>query len=163
VHWYDLEKSSSGTVAAITQATESLGVRALHLPSLDALTERATQRHPERVVLSIFGGKRSRDRMALVPGICESFDVRFIAPNVYRRVICQDKEISKRSPVTWLVASAMPRWRLPMRRTVRWLFLEPIASNARQRHGLDRDCRIDRGSVGATLSRRTPPSEWRRP
>lgn len=92
---HDLEKSSSGTVAAITEAIEALGVRALHLPSLDALTERASQRHPGDVVLSIFGGERSRNRMALVPAICESFGVRFIGPDVYGRVVCQDKEISK--------------------------------------------------------------------
>ena len=92
---HDLEKSSSGTVAAITKAIESLGVRALHLPSLDALTERASHRHPGDVVLSIFGGERSRNRMALVPAICESFGVRFIGPDVYGRVVCQDKEISK--------------------------------------------------------------------
>ena len=61
---HDLEKSSSGTVAAITEAIASLGVRALHLPSLDALNERASQRHPGDIVLSIFGGERSRNRMA---------------------------------------------------------------------------------------------------
>lgn len=92
---HDLEKSSAGTVAAITQAIESLGISALHLSSLDALTERASQRFPGDVVLSIFGGERSRNRMALVPAICESFDMRFIGPDVYGRVVCQDKEISK--------------------------------------------------------------------
>ncbi|THF60555.1 D-alanine--D-alanine ligase [Pseudothauera nasutitermitis] len=92
---HDLEKSSLGTVAAITQAIESLGISALHLSSLDALTERASQRFPGDVVLSIFGGERSRNRMALVPAICESFDMRFIGPDVYGRVVCQDKEISK--------------------------------------------------------------------
>lgn len=93
---HDLEKSSSKTVAAIVQAIEALGVHALHLSSLDALTERASQRIAGDVVLSIFGGERSRNRMALVPAICESFGVRFIGPDVYGRVICQDKEISKR-------------------------------------------------------------------
>ncbi len=92
---HDLEKSSIGTVTAITQAIESLGVSALHLSSLDALAERASLRLSGDVVLSIFGGERSRNRMALVPAICESFDTRFIGPDVYGRIVCQDKEISK--------------------------------------------------------------------
>ena len=92
---HDLEKSSIGTVAAITQAIESLGVSVLHLSSLDALTERAAERFPGDLVLSIFGGERSRNRMALVPAICESFEMRFVGPDVYGRVVCQDKEISK--------------------------------------------------------------------
>jgi len=92
---HDLEKSSTETVDAITHAIESLGVSALHLSTLDALTERASQHFPGDVVLSIFGGERSRNRMALVPAICESFSIRFIGPDVYGRVVCQDKEISK--------------------------------------------------------------------
>lgn len=92
---HDLEKSSAGTVDAISKAIESLGASVLHLSTLDALTERASQRRPGDVVLSIFGGERSRNRMALVPAICESFGIRFIGPDVYGRVVCQDKEISK--------------------------------------------------------------------
>lgn len=92
---HDLEKSSISTVAAIIHAVESLGIRALHLSSLEELSERASRQLEGDVVLSIFGGERSRNRMALVPAICESFGVRFVGPDVYGRVICQDKEISK--------------------------------------------------------------------
>ncbi len=93
---HDLEKSSISTVTAILQAIESLGIRAIHLSSLEELSARAAQRHAGDVVLSVFGGERSRNRMALVPAICESFGLRFIGPDVYGRVLCQDKEISKR-------------------------------------------------------------------
>lgn len=96
-HWrHDLEKSSISTVTAILQAIESLGIRAIHLSNLEDLSARAAQRHAGDVVLSVFGGERSRNRMALVPAICESFGLRFIGPDVYGRVLCQDKEISKR-------------------------------------------------------------------
>lgn len=93
---HDLEKSSISTVTAILQAIESLGIQAIHLSCLEDLSVRAAQRHPGDVVLSVFGGERSRNRMALVPAICESFKLRFIGPDVYGRVLCQDKEISKR-------------------------------------------------------------------
>jgi D-alanine-D-alanine ligase len=123
----DLEKSSIKTVSAIVKAITDLGLSAMHLQTLEELSERAAQRHPGDLVLSIFGGERSRNRMALVPAICESFDMRFVGPDVYGRIVCQDKEISKRlalqcgvlSPLHYLVrtgsdlARVLPR-RFPM-------------------------------------------------
>lgn len=91
----DLEKSSLRTVSAILQAVAELGLPALHIRTLEELSERAARRHPGDLVLSIFGGERSRNRMALVPAICETFGMRFIGPDVYGRIVCQDKEISK--------------------------------------------------------------------
>lgn len=92
----DLEKSSTGTVASIMQGIEHLGFPVIHIQSLEGLSERAAQHHSGDLVLSIYGGQRSRNRMALVPAICEAFDLRFVGPDVYGRIVCQDKEISKR-------------------------------------------------------------------
>jgi D-alanine-D-alanine ligase len=92
----DLEKSSPATVEAISQTIRELGLDVLHLQSLDELTDRAKQHLSSDLVLSIYGGERSRNRMALVPAICESFGLRFVGPDVYGRIVCQDKEISKR-------------------------------------------------------------------
>lgn len=91
----DLEKSSPRTVSSILQAIAELGLPAIHVRTLEELSERAARRHPGDLVLSIFGGERSRNRMALVPAICETFGLRFIGPDVYGRIVCQDKEISK--------------------------------------------------------------------
>lgn len=91
----DLEKSSPYTVSGILQAICELGLAAIHINSMESLVERAQQRCPGDLVLSIYGGERSRNRMALVPAICESLGLRFIGPDVYGRIICQDKEISK--------------------------------------------------------------------
>ncbi|WP_084210138.1 hypothetical protein [Ralstonia sp. A12] len=92
----DLEKSSPETIAAITKALNELGLAVLHLRSLEELYQRAAQRRRSDIVLSIFGGERSRNRMALVPAICESLGTRFIGPDTYGRVVCQDKAISKK-------------------------------------------------------------------
>lgn len=92
----DLEKSSMRTVASIMQGIEHLGLSVIHIQSLEDLSERAAQQQPGDLVLSIYGGQRSRNRMALVPAICEAFDLRFVGPDVYGRIVCQDKEISKR-------------------------------------------------------------------
>lgn len=93
---HDLEKSSLKTILSILEALADLHLPVTHLRTLDELSERAAQHRPGDLVLSIYGGERSRNRMALVPAICESFDMRFIGPDVYGRIICQDKEISKR-------------------------------------------------------------------
>jgi D-alanine-D-alanine ligase len=92
----DLEKSSIQTVSSIMDGISQLGVTAIHIQSLEELSQRAALHEPGDLVLSIFGGERSRNRMALVPAICESFGLRFVGPDVYGRIICQDKEISKR-------------------------------------------------------------------
>lgn len=91
----ELEKSSQRTVSSLLQAIAELGLPAIHIRTLEELSERAARRHPGDLVLSIFGGERSRNRMALVPAICETFGMRFIGPDVYGRIVCQDKEISK--------------------------------------------------------------------
>jgi len=92
----DLEKSSPETIAAIRQGIVDLGLETLHIGSLDELYKRAAQRKAGDIVLSIFGGERSRNRMALVPAICESLEMRFIGPDTYGRIVCQDKSISKK-------------------------------------------------------------------
>jgi len=48
------------------------------------------------VVMTIYGGEKSRNRMALVPAVCESFNVPFMGADVYNRIICQDKNLSKK-------------------------------------------------------------------
>lgn len=52
-------------------------------------------KHKHDIVFTIYGGNSSRNRMALVPGICESYDIKYVGADVYNRIICQDKNISK--------------------------------------------------------------------
>jgi len=92
----DLEKSSLKTVAAITEAINQLGLAVIHIQSLEELAQRASLHDTGNLVLSIYGGERSRNRMALVPAMCESLSLRFVGPDVFGRVYCQDKELSKR-------------------------------------------------------------------
>ena len=91
----DLEQSDRDTVEELLKAITALGRRAVHYQSPQELAENA-EMHKNDVVLSIYGGASSRNRMALVPAICESFGLKFIGPDVYGRVIAQDKEVTKR-------------------------------------------------------------------
>ncbi len=53
------------------------------------------KRHSRDVVFTIYGGENSRNRMALIPSICESYELKYVGADTYARVVCQDKYISK--------------------------------------------------------------------
>lgn len=91
----DLEQSDQETIDKLIAAISQLGRKVVHYRSPYELAVNASQ-HTNDIVLSIFGGDVSRNRMTLVPAICESFNLSFIGPDVYGRVIAQDKEVSKR-------------------------------------------------------------------
>jgi len=92
---HDLEMTDNDTLHALCRAVAQLGLKVHHYSGPDELARHADL-HREDIVLSIYGGQRSRNRMALVPAVCEAFGLRFIGPDVYGRVIAQDKEVSKR-------------------------------------------------------------------
>lgn len=90
-----LELSEPETVNTLIQTIRSLGRDVTHYSSPEELATNAA-RHKSDIVLSIFGGTVSRNRMALIPAICEAFNLKFVGPDVYGRIIAQDKEVSKR-------------------------------------------------------------------
>jgi len=91
----DLEKTSKSTMKSIMSAIEELELSLVHYETPDELADNA-EKHKNDLVLSIYGGESSRNRMALVPAICETFKLKHIGPDVYGRIIAQDKEVSKR-------------------------------------------------------------------
>jgi D-alanine-D-alanine ligase len=52
-------------------------------------------KHKNDIVLSIWSGKNSRNRKALVPSICESYGICYIGADPYVQMIAQDKHLSK--------------------------------------------------------------------
>jgi D-alanine-D-alanine ligase len=48
-----------------------------------------------QLVLTIYGGMESRNRMALVPAVCETLGIQFMGADTYARILCQDKYLSK--------------------------------------------------------------------
>ncbi len=53
------------------------------------------KKHKNAIIFSIYGGFGSRNRMALVPAICESYNIRYVGGDTYARIICQDKQLTK--------------------------------------------------------------------
>ena len=90
----DLEMTDENTMRALLEALAELGLKVYHYRDPKRLGVNA-KKHARDLVLSIYGGKGSRNRMALVPAVCEVHGLAYVGPDVYGRVICQDKEVSK--------------------------------------------------------------------
>lgn len=105
----DLEMTDAHTLDTLCATIRGLGPKVHLYRSPEALASAAC-RHASDIVLSIYGGQSSRNRMALVPAICETFGLRFIGPDVYGRIIAQDKEVSKRLALDCGVLT--PAWRI---------------------------------------------------
>jgi D-alanine-D-alanine ligase len=90
----NLEQSSQEGINRLCATITNLGLEVTHYTHPRLLAENASA-HRDHVVLSIFGGEVSRNRMALVPAICETMGISYIGPDTYGRIVCQDKEISK--------------------------------------------------------------------
>lgn len=105
----DLEQTEADTLAALSDAVAELGLTVTHYNGPDDLAVNA-ERHSEDIVLSIYGGSGSRSRMALVPAVCETFQLKFVGPDAYGRIIAQDKEVSKR--LARDVGLRTPDWRV---------------------------------------------------
>lgn len=105
----DLEQTDRATLEALTTAVRSLGLDVVHYEGPGALAANA-DKHLGDVVLSIYGGQGSRNRMMLTPAVCETFGLRFIGPDAYGRCVAQDKEISKRLALDCGLRT--PSWRV---------------------------------------------------
>ena len=105
----DLEQTETDTLTALADAITALGLTVTHYNGPDDLALNA-DRHADDVVLSIYGGSGSRSRMALVPAVCETFQLKFVGPDAYGRIIAQDKEVSKR--LARDVGLRTPDWRV---------------------------------------------------
>jgi D-alanine-D-alanine ligase len=53
------------------------------------------KQHKNDFVFTVYGGYGSRNRMALIPSICESYGIRYAGADTYARILCQDKHLSK--------------------------------------------------------------------
>ena len=84
----DLEMTEVSTLDAILGTIRALGFKVHHYRSPAQLSRNAW-RHKEDIVLAIFGGQRSRNRMALVPAVCEAFSLLLGVPSVGFTYIAQ--------------------------------------------------------------------------
>lgn len=76
------------------ELTKVCGGDVIHYQSPKYLADNA-YKHKNDLVFTIYGGEKSRNRMALVPAICESYGLKYVGADTYARIICQDKYLSK--------------------------------------------------------------------
>ena len=91
---HDLEMSAPNVVENIRSAINEIGLEVVHYEAPLELSENA-RLHSQDIILSIFGGQKSRNRMCLVPAVCETHGLNYLGPDAYGRIMCQDKEVSK--------------------------------------------------------------------
>ncbi len=93
----DLEKVEPSYFHAIANSLRRISKHFTHYLSPAEFIEGIQNHHANStLVWSIYGGQASRNRMALIPGICEALNIRYVGADVYSRIICQDKILSKR-------------------------------------------------------------------
>jgi D-alanine-D-alanine ligase len=78
----------------VFSALEKIADKVTHYNNPEELIQNIEQ-HRKDVVFTIYGGEISRNRMALVPAVCESYKVRYAGADTYARILCQDKYLSK--------------------------------------------------------------------
>lgn len=95
IHEYDdLEKTDTSTILYLKETLESLGLDVQIYSHPKQLGDNAAK-HINDLVFSIYGGSGSRNRMALIPAVAETYGISFIGPDTYGRIMCQDKVVSK--------------------------------------------------------------------
>ncbi len=65
----------------------------IHYESPKLLLENI-QTHKDDIVLSIWSGISSRNRRALIPSICEAYNIKYVGADTYTSIVCQDKSLS---------------------------------------------------------------------
>lgn len=89
-----LEQIGDDYFHQIYNSLQRISKKVTHYNDLPSFIDNISK-HKKDIVFTIYGGQASRNRMALVPGICESYSIKYVGADVYNRIICQDKHISK--------------------------------------------------------------------
>jgi D-alanine-D-alanine ligase len=91
---HDLEMADEDMVAQVTDALGDLGLK-WHRYYNPADLALAAEKHRNDVVLSLYGGERSRNRIAMPAAACELTGLKCVGADTYSNVMCQDKVVSK--------------------------------------------------------------------
>lgn len=78
----------------ICNGLSSICQNIIYYNSPASFLENITQ-HKGDIVFSIWSGRKSRNRRALIPSICEAYGISYVGADTYANIICQDKILSK--------------------------------------------------------------------
>ena len=89
-----LEMTTPDTINLIISTLESLCQSVIYYASPDEFIQNISN-HQNDIILSIWSGTQSRNRKALIPSICEAYNICYIGADPYVNIVCQDKKLSK--------------------------------------------------------------------
>lgn len=90
----DLEKLADSYFERMMTSLESIAPKVVHYLDPKDFLANITQ-HTHALVLSLWSGEGSRNRRALVPSICEAYDIPYVGADPYIQTVCADKHLTK--------------------------------------------------------------------
>ncbi len=90
----NLEKLADSYFASMMKSLNEIASSVTHYSSPAEFMDQINK-HADSLVLSLWSGQGSRNRRALVPSICEAYDIPYVGADSYIQTICADKHLSK--------------------------------------------------------------------
>ncbi len=91
---YKLRFMSRRYIERVTGIFEDAGIKTVHYGSPREFIDRISD-HGHDVVMSLWHGTGSRNQTALIPAICEAYQIRCIGVDARSRIICEDKSLGR--------------------------------------------------------------------
>lgn len=79
---------------SVYEALSNLSECVIHYNSPNIFLDNIAQ-HSNDIVLTIWSGEASRNRKAIVPSICEAYNIPYVGADAYLQIIAQDKHVCK--------------------------------------------------------------------
>lgn len=90
----NLEKLADSYFASMMKSLNRIASSVTHYTSPAEFMDHI-KKHADSLVLSLWSGQESRNRRALVPSICEAYDIPYVGADSYIQTICADKHLAK--------------------------------------------------------------------
>jgi D-alanine-D-alanine ligase len=90
-----LEMTDEYQLEAIKRSVIQMGLEVVIYSNPSDFTKHISQ-HADDFVVTLWSGRHSRNRRAIVPAICEGNNIRYLGADPYAALVCQDKSLSKR-------------------------------------------------------------------
>ncbi|MBK8467577.1 MAG: hypothetical protein IPL32_17310 [Chloracidobacterium sp.] len=90
-----LEMTDAHQLEAIKRSIIRMGFEVVIYTDPSEFTQHISE-HSDDFVVSLWSGRHSRNRRAIIPAICEGNNIRYFGSDPYAALVCQDKSLSKR-------------------------------------------------------------------
>lgn len=91
---WKLRSANMQYVSRIREIGHAAGYSVIHYRDPEELISHAAE-HRADVVISFWHGSGSRNQVALIPAICEAYNIAYIGADTQARVLCEDKFLTR--------------------------------------------------------------------